>query len=177
MEPFLGQIMMVGFNFAPVGWALCNGQLLSIAQNTALFSLLGTTYGGDGRTTFALPNLQGRVPIHQGQSPGTSTYVMGQVAGTENQTLLVGNLPAHSHPANASSASGGNNSPIGGFWAEVNSGGRSPVASPAYAASATGQMAGTAIGLTGSNQPFSVIQPYLCVNFIIALVGIFPTRG
>ena len=176
-DPFIGEIRAVAFNYAPEGWALCNGQLLSISQNTALFSLLGTTYGGNGVSTFALPNLQGRVPIHQGQSPGTSTYVMGQVAGSENTTLLVGNLPAHNHPANANSAAGPNPSPIGNFWAEANGGGKSPVVTPSYAATSTGQMASTAIGMTGSNQPFSVVQPYLCVNFIIALVGIFPSRG
>lgn len=177
MEQYLGQILMVGFNFAPTGWALCNGQLLSIAQNTALFSLLGTQFGGDGISTFALPNLQGRVAIHQGQSPGTSTYVMGEVSGVENTTLLVGNLPAHNHPANANGAAGPNPSPVGNFWAEANGGGKSPVVTPSYAAASTGQMASTAIGLTGGNQPFSVVQPFLCVNFIIALVGIYPSRS
>src|SRR5258706_8684270 len=96
-NPYLGEIRIVGFNFAPTGWAMCNGQLMSIAQNTALFSLLGTMYGGDGQTTFALPNLQGRVPIHTGQSPGTSNYVMGQMAGAEQMTLLASQMPIHSH--------------------------------------------------------------------------------
>ena len=177
MEQFLGQILMVGFTFAPAGWALCNGQLLSISQNAALFSLLGTSYGGDGRNTFALPNLQGRVPIHQGQSPGTSTYVIGQSGGIENESLLVANLPAHTHSANANGGAGANPSPIGNVWAEANGGGKTPVVNPSYAPASTGQMASTAIGLTGSNQPFPVIQPYLTVNFIIALVGIFPSRG
>ena len=97
MEPFIGQICCFGFNYAPVGWALCNGQLLSIAQNTALFSLLGTTYGGDGQTTFALPNLQGRMPMHFGTGPGLSTRVMGELSGSEQTTLLINNLPAHFH--------------------------------------------------------------------------------
>ncbi len=177
MDPFIGQILMVGFNFAPQGWALCNGQLLSIAQNTALFSLLGTTYGGDGVSNFALPNLQGRVAIHPGQSPGTGNYTLGQSGGTENVGLSVGNLPAHTHPANCNNAAGPNSNPSGAFWAEVNSGqGRPPAAYPGYAASANAQMAPTAIGATGGNQPISVVQPYQCVNFIIALQGIYPSR-
>lgn len=177
MDPFIGQILMVGFNFAPQGWALCNGQLLSISQNTALFSLLGTTYGGDGVTNFALPNLQGRVPIHAGQSPGTSSYTLGQQAGTENVGLNVGNLPQHTHTANCSNTPGPNANPTGGVWAQVNdASGRSPVIYPGYATSANAQMAPTAIGPTGGNQPFSVVQPYLCVNFIIALQGIYPSR-
>jgi microcystin-dependent protein len=177
MNPFIGQILMVGFNFAPQGWALCNGQIMSISQNTALFSLLGTYYGGDGVTTFALPNLQSRVPIHQGQGAGLSPYTIGQIGGSEQQALLVANLPAHTHAANCNNTPGPNNDPTGAFWSEVNNGGRDPVANPAYATSATGQMAGAAIGLTGNNQPFGLIQPYLCVNFIIALQGIFPSRN
>jgi len=177
MDQYIGQILMVGFNFAPVGWALCNGQLLSIAQNTALFSLLGTTYGGDGQTTFALPNLQGRVPIHQGQSSGTSPYVMGQSAGNENVSLQVGNLPAHTHAANCSNTLGPNSDPTGSVWSQANTGGRTPTATPSYALPANTQMAATAIGLTGNNLPVAILQPYLCVNFIIALVGIFPSRG
>jgi microcystin-dependent protein len=177
METYLGTILMVGFNFAPVGWALCNGQLLSISQNTALFSLLGTYYGGDGVTTFGLPNLQGRVPIHQGNGAGLSPYNIGQLGGVENVTLTVGNLPAHSHPANCNNTPGPNVNPTGSFWAEANPGGRDPVATPSYAASATGSMAAGAIGLTGSNQPVGNIQPYLCINFIIALQGIYPSRS
>jgi microcystin-dependent protein len=177
MEQFIGQILMVGFNFAPIGWALCNGQLLPISQNTALFSLLGTYYGGDGVSNFALPNLQGRVAVHQGNGAGLSPYVIGQAGGTENDTLLTANLPSHTHAANCNNTPGPNTSPAGGFWAEANSGGREPVATPAYAASSNAQMAGTAIGLTGNNVPFSIVQPYLCVNFIIALVGIYPSRN
>jgi len=167
METFLGQIVMVAFNFAPQGWALCNGQLMSIAQNTALFSLLGTYYGGDGRTTFALPNLQGRVPIHQGESAGTSNYVIGQSGGVDNVTLLVNNMPAHSHTANCNSTLGTQSNPAKNFWSEA----------PAYAASANAQMAPTAIGTTGGNLPVTVVQPFLCVNFIIALQGIYPPRS
>jgi microcystin-dependent protein len=166
MNPFVGQILMVGFNFAPQGWALCNGQLLPIAQNTALFSLLGTYYGGDGRTNFALPNLQGRVPIHQGGIAGGNNYVIGESGGIENVTLQVNNLPAHTHTANCSTTPASNSYPSKNFWAEAHS----------YAASSNSQMAPTAIGTTGSNQPVTVVQPYSCVNFIIALVGIYPSR-
>lgn len=173
MEPFIGQILMVAFNFAPQGWALCNGQLLPINQNTALFSLLGTYYGGDGRTNFALPNLQGRVPIHQG-SNGISNYVIGATGGVESVALGVNNLPAHNHPANCSTAQGTSGSPANQFWAEEKKGGSTV---PYYAASANAQMAATAIGMTGGNAPVSVVQPYLCINFIIALQGIFPARS
>ena len=173
MNPFIGQILMVGFNFAPVGWALCNGQLLPIAQYTALFSLLGTMYGGDGRTNFALPNLQGRVPIHQGNSAGTSNYVIGESGGIEHVTLLVNNLPAHSHTANCSTMPGSNADPAKGFWAQVNT----ATTTPSYATSSNAQMAPTAIATTGGNQPITVVQPFLCVNFIIALEGIFPSRN
>ena len=173
MNPFVGQILMVGFNFAPQGWALCNGQLLPIAQNQALFSLLGTMYGGDGRTNFALPNLQGRVPIHQGNSAGTSNYVIGESGGIEHVTLLVNNLPAHSHTANCSTTPGTNSDPAKGFWAQANT----ATGTPSYATSTNAQMAPTAIGTTGGNQPITVVQPFLCANFIIALEGIFPSRN
>jgi microcystin-dependent protein len=177
MNPFVGQILMVGFNFAPQGWALCNGQLLPIAQNQALFSLLGTMYGGDGRTTFALPNLQGRIPIHQGESVGTSTYVIGENGGVEHVILLVDNLPAHSHTANCSTTLGPNSDPAKGFWSKANTGGKKSTATPSYATSTNAQMAATAIGITGGNQPITIVQPFLCVNFIIALTGIFPSRN
>jgi len=173
MDPFIGQILMVGFNFAPKGWALCNGQLLPIVSNQALFSLLGTMYGGDGRTNFALPNLQGRVPIHTGQISGGSSYAIGASGGVENVTLLVNNLPSHSHQANCSNAPGTSADPTNNFWAKVAATGKTP---NVYAASANGQMAPTAIGVTGGNQPVTNMQPYLCVNFIIALQGIFPSR-
>jgi microcystin-dependent protein len=167
MNPFVGQILMVGFNFAPQGWALCNGQLLAIAQNQALFSLLGTYYGGDGMTNFALPNLQGRVPIHQGSIAGGNNYVIGTSGGVEHVTLQVNNLPAHSHPANCSLKQSSSASPVNHFWAEAHS----------YGATSDSQMAATAVGSTGGNQPVPVVQPYLCVNFIIALEGIYPSRS
>jgi microcystin-dependent protein len=177
MNNYIGQILLVAFNFAPQGWALCNGQTLSIAQYQALFALIGTTYGGDGVSNFMLPNLQSRVPIHQGTGPGLSTYVTGQNGGVESETLLVSNLPAHTHPVNCNNTPGPNSDPTNGFWSEVNSGGREPVVSPAYTTSSNKQMAPTAIGVTGNNQPFSVVQPYLCMNYIIALQGIFPSRS
>jgi microcystin-dependent protein len=176
MNQFIGQLLAVAFNFAPPGWALCNGQLLQIAQNTALFSLIGTTYGGDGVQTFALPNLQGRVPIHQGQSGGTSPYVIGQSAGTESVTLQVSNMPQHTHPVNCNNAPGTASDPTGAFWAAVASGQRDPITYAAFAPTATGQMAGTAVGVAGGSQPTGIVQPYLCINFIIALQGIYPSR-
>jgi microcystin-dependent protein len=177
MNPFLGQILMVAFNFAPTGWALCNGQLLPIAQNTALFALLGTTFGGNGTTTFALPNLQGRIPIHQGNSAGTSNYTMGESAGAEKVALVINNLPSHNHTANCSTALGPIADPVKSFWSQANTGGATPVATPSYAATANSEMAPAAIGNTGSNLPVSVMQPFLCVNFIIALEGVFPSRS
>lgn len=169
-QPFIGEIRLFGFNFAPRGWALCNGQILSIAQNTALFSLLGTTYGGNGQTTFALPNLQSRVPIHQGQGPGLSSYVMGQQAGTETVTLLNSQMPAHTHSLVASSGDAVSGKPAGKFLANTTA--------PIYNTSQDGTLLGAqSIGIQGGNQPFSIIQPYLVVNFCIALEGIFPSRN
>lgn len=174
MESYLGQILMVAFNFAPLGWALCNGQIMPINQNQALFSLLGTMYGGNGTTTFALPNLQGRVPIHMGNSDGNN-YIMGASSGAENVTLTVNNLPAHSHSANCYSQSGTTSEPAKNFWAETAPLSRTGPFS--YAVSSNAQMAPTAIGMTGGNVPVSVVQPFLCVNFIIALQGIYPSRN
>jgi microcystin-dependent protein len=176
MDPFIGTILAVGFNWAPNGWALCNGQLLPISQYQALFALIGTTYGGNGTTNFALPDLQGRVPINQGNGSGLSPYVIGQVGGSEGANLTVSNLPAHNHAANCNNTPGPNVDPTGNYWAEANPGGRDPAATPSYAASATGQMASGAIGMTGSNLPFPILQPYLTINYIIALQGIFPSR-
>jgi len=171
--PFIGQITLFAGNFAPRNWALCNGQLLSIAQNTALFSILGTTYGGDGRTTFGLPDLRGRVPIHPGQGPGLSSYQLGQQAGTENVTLLTNQLPAHSHAVNAVANGGNQASPVGNLPAIESTG-----TSMDYSnATATGQMSPGMIASAGGNQPVPVVQPYQCINFIIALQGIFPSRN
>ena len=179
MESFIGSIILFAGTFAPRGWAFCNGQLLSIAQNTALFSILGTTYGGNGQTTFALPNLQGRVAIHPGQSPGTSNYTLGESAGTENVTLTTNQMPIHTHAAqvtiNASSRLETDN-PAGAVLG--NTGGTSIYASaPDGATTMNAGMASSSIGPTGGSQPFSVVQPFQCVNYIICLEGIFPSRN
>ncbi|MGC4119708.1 MAG: tail fiber protein [Myxococcales bacterium] len=164
-EPFIGQIIIAGFNFAPRGYAFCNGQLLSIAQNTALFSLLGTTYGGNGQTTFALPNLQGRVPIHQGQGQGLNNRTLGEMSGTESATLLSSNLPFHTHPMTGSSSQALADSPASA----------APAVGGAYGMPADTAMAPT--GGAGSNNPFSIMPPYLVLNFCIAIQGIFPSRN
>lgn len=164
-DPFVGEIRYVGFNFAPQEWALCNGQLLSISENAALFSLLGTTYGGDGQTTFALPDLQSRVAIHQGNS-----YVMGQEGGVETVNLSVNEIPSHSHAIGAVAANGNSPSPGGALFASTSAGEYVAVAS------ATETM-GNMVGQAGSGQPHSNIQPYLALTAIISLYGIFPSRG
>ena len=171
-DPFIAGIVLFAGNFAPRGWAFCSGQILSIAQNTALFSLLGTTYGGNGQTTFALPDLRGRVPIHPGQGPGLSSYDLGEKSGTENMTLLVTNMPAHNHILNAVSESGDASAPVGAFLA--NSG----ALDKEYKTTGTNvAMNPQAIGISGGSQPFSIVQPYTCINYIIALQGIFPSRN
>jgi microcystin-dependent protein len=171
-EPFIGQICIYGFNFAPRGWAFCNGQILSISQNTALFSLLGTTYGGNGTTTFALPNLQSRVPLHFGQGTGLSAYSLGEVTGSENVTLTQSNLPLHNHSSTtpATAADGNSIDPAAGavFGAGT---------SIYKVGAATIQMSPTPTSLTGGSQPVSIIQPLLALNFCIALQGIFPSRN
>lgn len=174
-SPFIGEIHIFGFNFAPRGYAHCSGQVMSIAQNTALFSLLGTTYGGNGQTTFGLPDLRGRVPNGMGTMvPGLSDYFLGQAAGTENATLTINNMPAHSHGVACIDEDGAaqlvkNNLLSNPF---------SPTAQiygPGAAANAT--MAPQMIKNTGGNQPFGILQPYLTLNYCIALQGIFPSRN
>jgi microcystin-dependent protein len=164
-DQYLGQLLLVGFNYPPKGWAFCNGQLLAISQNQALFSLLGTTYGGNGVQNFALPNLQGRVAI----SP-SSNYVLGQSAGTETVTLTTAQLPAHTHTLTVSSASGGTlTTPQGNTVGTV--------ASPAYASSAGSVMDPGAISSYGSSQAHENRMPYLTLNWVIALSGIFPSQN
>jgi microcystin-dependent protein len=168
-DPFIGEIRTVGFNFAPVGWALCNGQLLPIAQNTALFSILGTTYGGNGTTNFALPNLQGRAPMHQGQGPGLTPRYLGESSGSANVTLLSSELPAHSHILSVSDQVGTQASPAGGYLSA------SAVRTVGYAATANSALhAGTVSGTATSHNN---MQPYVVMNFIIALQGVFPPRS
>ena len=170
-EPFVGEIRMFGFNFAPQGWAQCNGQLLPISQNTALFSLLGTTYGGDGRTTFALPDMRSRVPVCQGQGPGHSSYAEGQAGGAETVTLAAAQMPGHTHPVKASSSAAASDQPEGRALARS--------ASHIYTAKpdASTVMNADMLGDAGGSQPHDNIQPYLAVNFCIALSGIFPSRS
>lgn len=168
MEPFLGQIVMFGGNFAPRGWAFCDGQLLSIAQNTALFSLLGTTYGGDGRTTFGLPDLRGRVPMHPGNGPGLTPRQLGQKAGAETHTLNVNEIPSHNHPI-AAKEEGNIDDPTNNFIAGDGT--------TAFGTTSDVTLSNNAVGNTGLNLPHNNLQPFQCVNFIIALQGIFPSRN
>lgn len=170
-EPFLAEIRLFPYNFAPRGWAFCQGQLLAISQNTALFSLLGTTYGGNGITTFALPDLRSRVPIHVGQGPGLSPYDLGQVGGTETVTLNTSQLAPHPHPANCLNANGNQPQPNNAVWATDLGG------NPQYGVTkAAGTMAPNIIGPSGNGQPHNNIQPYQTLNYCIALQGIFPQR-
>lgn len=166
-EPFLGQIMIVPYNFAPRGWAFCAGQILPIAQNTALFSLLGTTYGGNGQTTFALPDLRGRVPLGAGQGPGLSNYTLGQVSGTEAETLIISQMPAHTHSVKCSSDDADTAKPADNFFGNA----------PSYSTTSDTTMDAAVVGNTGGSQPHNNIQPYLTLNFVIALEGIFPSRN
>jgi microcystin-dependent protein len=168
MEPFLAEIIMFGGNFAPRGWALCDGQLLAINEYQALFSLLGTTYGGDGRTSFGLPDLRGRVSIHPGSGPGLTTRQLGQKGGTENNTLTTAQLPAHNH-ALAAKEEGNAADPSGTFIAGTGSN--------AFGTTADRTMNAAAISNTGGGQSVNNIQPFQCVNYIIALQGVFPSRN
>ncbi|MCZ8523999.1 MULTISPECIES: phage tail protein [Paenibacillus] len=173
MEPFLGEIRIFAGNFAPRGWAFCNGQLMAIAQNTALFSLLGVMYGGNGRTTFALPNLMGRVPIGVGQGPGLNNRTQGEAGGNDTVTLLNSQIPSHTHTAAAHSSST-QSSPEGAVWSKT--GGRQGPAAYVAAAPDT-PMSPQAVGIAGGNQPHNNRQPFLAVNYIIALEGIYPPRS
>lgn len=182
-EPFIGEIKILGFNFAPRGYQTCSGQILAISSNAALFSLLGTYYGGDGQTTFALPDLQGRMPIGQGQGPGLPDYVLGERAGMPTATILTTNMPPHVHTLNAvsaklmaSSASADEASPDGNFPAVASS--------PAY--SGNGATTGVYTGgvelsgntdIAGSGVPIGIMSPYLVINYSIAIEGIFPSRN
>lgn len=171
VSPYIAEIVLFGGNFAPRGWAFCNGQLLSISQNTALFSLLGTTYGGDGTTTFALPDLRGRVPIHaggfNGQGPGLSLYALGQTAGEEAHTLNNNEMPQHTHPLPASTADATSNRPDPS---------RVPARGGAYAGNGSTNTS-LPSSASGGNQPHNNIQPYQALNYIIAVEGIYPSRN
>lgn len=169
-EPFIGEIRMFAGNFAPVGWSFCEGQLVAISENETLFNLIGTTYGGDGQSTFALPDLRGRLPLHQGQGPGLATYVIGETGGVEQVTLTTNQIPAHTHPLQV----------IGDHVGTAASpAGRLPAQSfnvvPYINDATTGAFNAAAIEPVGGNQPHSNLQPTLCVHFIISQFGIFPT--
>ena len=171
-EAFIAEIRMFAGNYAPRDWALCEGQLLPISQHSALFSILGTMYGGDGRTTFALPDLRGRVAIHPGQGPGLSYYNQGAIGGSERNTLTTNQLPSHNHSVNAVTATGNQTSPTGNLVAD------SGLFDNEYSnANADTTLKSTMIENTGGGQPVNNIQPYGTVNYIIALYGTFPTRN
>jgi microcystin-dependent protein len=174
-EPYIGEISVFAGNFPPRGWAFCDGQLLSIAQNTALFAILGTTYGGNGQTTFGLPDLRGRAPLHAGQGPGLSGRLIGEAGGQERVVLSAAQMPAHTHSANGSPAAAAALSPGGNVWAAAPAGGASNYLSAPDAPSAV--MAAEAVGLAGGGQGHENMQPYLGVNFIIAMEGVFPPRN
>lgn len=182
-EPLLGSMCIFAGNFAPRGYALANGQLLSIAQNTAVFSILGTTYGGNGQTNFALPDTRGRVVVGPGQGPGTSFYTLGEVGGAEQVTLTTAQLPAHNHAANTTvtvrgqSAQGNADAPTGNTWAAKNRGVQYSSVAPNVDMMADTVVASTTVGITGGNQPVSIVQPYVAINYLIALEGIFPSRN
>jgi microcystin-dependent protein len=171
-QPYLGEIRLFSFNFPPKGWAFCNGALLAINQYQALFSLLGTYYGGNGTTNFALPDLRSRVPLHMGSGPG-GTYTIGEPAGEENVTLLLTQLPAHNHMLQVVNGPGGAKSPINNLLAQ------SGTTYPRYAAASSNVVAlnPASIQPVGGNGPHSNIQPYLSMNYCIAMVGVFPSRG
>ncbi|MBK1832607.1 phage tail protein [Roseibacillus ishigakijimensis] len=180
MEPFIGQIMLIGFNFPPRGWALCDGQLLLISQHQALFSLLGTTYGGDGETTFGLPDLRGRAPIHVGSGPGLTPRRIGQKGGSETTILTANNLPPHSHSFSgsaslkASSTLGDEDTPTGNYPAANSTDEDFAAAADSTMAADAAPVSGT-IGVTGGGQAVDNMQPFLAMNYIIALQGIFPS--
>lgn len=164
-DPYIGEIRLFAGNFAPSGWAMCNGQQLSISENSTLFSLIGTTFGGDGQQTFALPDLQGRVPLHMGEG-----YELGEKAGVENVTLTAQQLPAHSHSWSASTSAAQNATPVGNAFA-------AGVATVYSNSNPTTPMNANVVGLTGGGTAHQNRQPYVCLSYIISLVGLFPTRN
>jgi microcystin-dependent protein len=169
-DPFVAEIRIFPFTFPPKGWAFCNGQILPLSQNTALFSLLGTTYGGDGKSTFALPNLQGRAAMHPGQGPGLSEHVLGEMDGQDTVTLLQSEIPVHTHAINASQGDGLERTPKGQLLATGI--GISQYQTPG----ALTNMSQSAVSAAGGGQPHNNLQPYLTMNFNIALQGVFPPR-
>ena len=167
-QPYVGEIRMFAGNFAPAGWMFCSGQLLPISENETLFQLIGTTYGGDGQTTFALPNLQSRVPIHMGSGPGLSTYQLSETGGVETVTLTTNQIPIHAHVPMASNT-GGAETPLNNYWAFSTLGKAYTAAPPAV------QMNTGTISPTGGSQPHDNMIPFLCVSYIISSFGVFPS--
>jgi len=170
-QPYIGEIRMFAGNFAPAGWALCNGQVVAIADNDTLFQLIGTTYGGDGQSTFALPDLRGRVPVHMGSGPTGTTYVLAEQGGVESVTLTTGQMPSHAHPLLASQS----------IATTANAANNLPGQAPAYTPYISGfapnvALAAASVSVAGGSQPHANLQPYLCINFIISLFGIFPSQ-
>jgi microcystin-dependent protein len=172
-EPYIGEIMMFAGNFPPNGWAFCDGQLLSIFQNQALFSLLGTYYGGDGQTTFALPDLRGRLPMHTGSGPGPglSPRSLGESGGVETVTLAATQMPAHTHSLQIDNANGTTSSPVGALLA------RDPAGTPAYGVNANGALSAQAVASAGGSQAHQNMPPFLAINYCIALQGIYPPQS
>lgn len=170
MDPFVAEIRIFPFNFSPTGWAFCDGQILPISQNTALFSLLGTTYGGDGKSNFALPDMQGNAPMHPGQGPGLSLHDLGEIGGSDTVTLLESEIPPHSHNVNASLADGTDTKPVAELLAKGIGIGQYAVPG------ALVQLADSALTPAGGDQSHNNRQPYLTLNFCIALQGVFPPR-
>ena len=170
-QPFIGEIRLVAFNFAPVNWAFCDGSVVQISQNEALYNLIGTTYGGNGTTNFFLPNLLGRIPVHQGNVQG-ATFVIGQSAGTEAVQLTTGQLPTHTHAAMAASGGGTSNSPAGNTWTGW-------TGAQYVTATANGNvpMSPQALSMTGGNVAHDNVMPFMAVNFIISLFGVYPSQG
>jgi microcystin-dependent protein len=173
-DPFVAEIRIFPFNFAPKGWAFCDGQLLPLSQNTALFSLLGTTYGGDGKSNFALPDLQGRAPMHPGQGPGLSLHDLGETGGSATVTLIESEIPAHVHSLNGQNSNANLNDPVGAVLARPFGGGK--LYKTPGGANLVFQAA-QSIAPAGGDQPHNNLQPYLTLNFCIALQGIFPPRS
>jgi microcystin-dependent protein len=168
-QPYVGEIRMFAGNFAPAGWMLCQGQILPISENETLFNLIGTTYGGDGQSTFALPDLRGRVPIHMGTGAGV-TYALASIGGAEQVSVTTQQIPTHSHPYLASTALGNANSPQNNLAAN------STLVTAYYETSAKTAMGANSIGSTGGSQPHDNRQPYLCINFILSLFGVYPSQ-
>jgi len=174
-EPFVAEIRIFAGNFAPVGWAFCNGQLMPISQNTALFSLLGTTYGGDGKSTFALPDMQGRAPMHPGSGPGLTPRDLGEIGGSAEVTLFSSQIPSHTHGLQASAATATSSDPTNNLLA-------SPAANPKFTSlynntNGSATLSPFTLSIAGGDQPHNNLQPYLALSFIIALQGIFPSRN